>query len=53
MMIYDHRRCCCHPFFIGMTKAKNKKHEDDRYCRHFLCLRKAKIGGGGEDNDHL
>jgi hypothetical protein len=35
-----------------MTKAKNKRHEDDGFYHCLLCLRGARTKGEEDDDDH-
>ncbi len=38
--------------FTWMTKAKNKRHEDDGFYHCLLCLRGARTKGEEDDDDH-
>ncbi len=44
--------CCCFLSFTRTMKAREKKHKNDDYVSSFSCLRRMRIRGGKEDDDH-
>jgi hypothetical protein len=48
----DHKSLSSLPIFHMITKAKNKRHEDDGFYHCLLCLRGARTKGEEDDDDH-
>jgi hypothetical protein len=51
MKIINRHHCCLS--FIGMTKAKNKRHEDNCFRCRLLCLRRTRTRGREEDDEGI